>query len=218
MKKILGLIIIITSINSFCQNADNTKSFSYIEIGALAGVNFSTLMGGSAILESKTNLNPNLYVKLSIGYSTLNKKEGYTVDTYRFVSFENYHKYSTYSYDVDEINYDVFPISIGLEYYIIKDKFSPYSLFEIGYNYYSYHTVISNGKIGFDGVYDTYDELPNEFKNKPPVIPQDESYRIAFGLGTNYKLSSSINLDFRLVYQFNKSLVNTIQILIGLNF
>ncbi len=218
MKYINVFILCLFSFSLFAQEMEQHKIFSTFKLGILAGLNFSTLSGGSFILEGKTNLTSNINVKLNAGYSTLNKKEGYNVKTNRFVSFDNYQKYSTESYDVDEINYDVFPISIGFEYIILKDNLSPYSVFEIGYNFYSYHTQISNGRSGFAGVYDTFDELPSEYKNKPPVISEDESYSIALGIGTNYKLNSAINLDVRYLYQFNKSLINTNLILVGINF
>lgn len=218
MKKIVILFVLLLSVNLFSQEIEKSKMFSTFEYGVLTGLNFSTLSGGSIIIEGKTNLNSNLIVKLSLGYSTINKKEGYSVKTNSFVSFNNYHKYTTESYDVDEINYDVFPISLGFEYVFSRDNFSPYGIFEIGYNFYSFHAQISNSKSGFAGVYDTYDKLPSDYKAKPPVISEDESYRIALGIGTNYKLGSTINLDVRYLYQFNKSLINTNQILLGINF
>jgi hypothetical protein len=218
MKSLFVLFVAFFSINSFSQEPEPQINFSAFKLGILGGMNFSTLSGVSFILEGKTNLNSNMYIKLSAGYSTLNKEEGYNVKTYRYVSFDNYQKYSTESYNVDKVNYDVFPISIGFEYIILKDNLSPYSVFEIGYNFYSYHTQISNGKSGFAGLYDTFDELPSEYKNPPPVISEDASYRIALGIGTNYKLNSAINLDVRYLYQFNKSLINTNMILVGITF
>ena len=218
MKTLIVLFFYFFNFSLYAQEIEQQKAFLNFKFGALAGVNVSTLSGGSVLIEAKNNLSSNLNIKLSAGYSTINKKEGYEVKTYQYVNFDNYQKYTTRSYNVDEINYDVFPISLGLEYFFLKDKFSPYSLFEIGYNFYSYHTTNSNGKIGFEGTYDTFDELPSEYKNEPPVISEEDSYRIALGVGTNYKLSSVINLDVRYVYQINKSLVNTSQFLVGINF
>ena len=218
MKTLIVLFLSFLSLNLLAQDEVQQKMFSNFKLGALAGINVSELTGSSIIIEAKNNLFTNLNLKLSAGYSTLNKKEGYNVKTYRYVNFDNYQKYSTESYDLNEINYDVFPISVGLEYFFLKDNFSPYSVFEIGYNLYSYKTTISNSKSGFGGVYDTFEELPTEYKSKAPAIPDDNSYRIALGVGTNYRLSSAINLDVRYVYQINKSLVNTNQFLVGINF
>ena len=218
MKTLIILCLSFFSISLYAQNVEQQKAFSNFKLGALGGLNIATLSGGSFLIEAKNNLSSNLNIKLSAGYSTINKKEGYEVKTYQYVNFDNYQKYSTESYNVDEINFDVFPISFGLEYFFLKENFSPYSFFEIGYNFYSYHTTISNSKIGFEGVYDTFNELPSEYKNKSPFISEEDSYRIALGIGTNYKLSSVINLDVRYVYQINKSLVNTSQFLVGINF
>lgn len=218
MKKLIVLFIILFGYSTFSQEIQRSKIFSTFELGFLGGVNFSTLAGGSVILEGETNLTANLNVKLSIGYSTINKKAGYNVKTYNFVSFDNFRQYQTYSYNVDKILYDVFPISLGVEYVFLGNNFTPYCLLEAGYNYYTFHTQTSNGKSGFAGSFNTYDELPSEYKNKPPTISEAESYRIAIGIGTNFKLSSAINLDVRYVFQYNKSLTNTNQVLVGINF
>lgn len=218
MKKLIVLFIILFNLSSFSQEIKSSKIFSTFKLGLLGGINFSTLAGGSLILEGKTNLTTNLNVKLTFGYSTINKEEGYNVKTYNFVNINSFKQFQTYSYNVDKILYDVFPISIGLEYFFIRNAFSPYFLFETGYNYYTFHTQISNGKIGFAGSYNTYNELPSEYKNNPPIISEAKSYRIAIGVGTNYKLSSGINLDVRYLFQYNQSLLNTNQILVGINF
>ena len=218
MKKIIVLFIVLFNLSLFSQEVEKLKMFSTFNLGVLAGVNFSNLAGGSFIMEGKTNITKNLNIKISFGYSNINKKEGYLVKSYEYVHFDSIKEYQTSSYNVDKILYDVIPISLGLEYFFLRNSFSPYCLFEFGYNYYSFHTQISNGKSGFAGTFNTYDELPSEYKNKPPVISEATSYRLAFGIGTNYKLSSNINLDIRYLFQSNKYILNTHQVLIGLNF
>jgi hypothetical protein len=172
------------------------------------------LVGTSIVIEGSTNLTSNTNIKLSLGYSTVNKEEGYAVKTYQYSDFFNI--YNADSYTVDEINYIVVPISLGMEYVLSDDRISPYALVEIGYNFYSVKITKSNSRTV--GQYDNYDELPLEYQNEPPDIPEDESYTIALGIGTNYKISNKFNLDIRYLYQFNISLVNTSQILIGFNF
>ncbi len=218
MKKNIMLILIglITSI--FSQEIEVAKPFSEFKLGILAGINFSKLSGGSFIIEGKTNLLTNLNAKFSVGYSTINKEEGYEVKTNGFMSFDDFHKYTSVSYVVERINYDVFPVSIGFEYVFLQDKFSLYCILEGGYNYYTYHVQTSAGVVGLDGYYDTYDELPSENKNNPPVISEADSYRIALGFGTSYKLSSVLNLDIRYLYQFDNVITNTNQVLVGINF
>lgn len=219
MKKLFVLLVIASSSISFSQGFEKKSTmFSDFELGFLAGINYTTRTGASAIVEGKTNLTSNLNIKFSFGYSTIYKKEGYNVKTNRFISFDDVEYYTTSEYIVDRILYDVFPISLGLEYVFLRDKFSPYGIFEAGYNYYTYHVETSNGIFGGAGNYNSFDELPSEYKNKPPVISKGDSYRMALGIGTNYKLSSVINLDIRYLYQFNKALINTNQILVGINF
>jgi len=218
MKNLVVLSFLFFNINLYSQENEQSKVFSNFELGFLGGINFSTLTGGSLIVEGKSNLTSSLDIKLSIGYSSIFKDDSYNVKTNRFVSFDDYHKYATYSYNVDKIEYDIIPISLGFEYIVLHDNFSPYSIFEIGYNWYATKVHTSKHMQGLDGSYDTFDELPSEYKNDPPVIPEDESYRVALGIGTKYRLNSSINLDIRYLYQFNKSLINTNQILVGINF
>ncbi len=206
----------IFSICIFAQGVEPISPFSTFQLGVLGGINFSSLVGSSIVIEGSTNLTLQVNLKLSLGYSTINKEEGYTVKTYRYSDYFNH--YQTESYTVDEINYNVVPITLGLEYVFTNDRNSPFALIEIGYNFYSFKTTKSYLKYTGGGYYDTYDELPSEFKNEAPDIPKDDSYTIAFGLGMKYKLSSRFNLYLRYAYQFNYSLVNTNQILIGFNF
>lgn len=218
MKKLVAIFLIFLSIYLFSQDIEKPKMFSTFRFGILGGINFSTLSGGSVLVEEKTNLTSNLNIKFSLGYSTFNKKEGYIVKTNALLSYYGYNKYLTSSHKVDEINYDVIPFSLGVEYIFLKNNFSPYGLFEVGYNYFTFHIQNSYPLSGGGGEYDTYEEVPAEYKITPPVIPDDFSYRIALGIGANYKLTSAINLDLRYVYQFNKSIINTNQVLLGINF
>lgn len=218
MKNIFVSLLFLLSLNLFAQDNEPAKMFSTIKLGALAGVNFSSLSGGSFVLEGRTNLTSDLNLTLSFGYSTINKKEGYNVKTNTFITFDNFNQYATESYNVDELNYDVFPISLGLEYYFQHSVFSPYVLVEAGYNFYSFHQTQSGGAIGADGFFAAFNQLPETYQGTPPLISKDNSYRIAVGAGTTYKLSRFINLDVRYLYQYNKSIVNTNQILVGINF
>ena len=217
MKTLVILFVALFSICSFSQENNNSKIFSGFHVGVLAGVNYANLIGGSLVIEGKTNLTENLNIKLLAGYSTINKKEGYLVNTYGYVHIDSVSEFITGSYNVDKILYDVFPVSIGLEYVLLHSIFSPYFSLEAGYNFYVYHTQISNSRSGFAGSYKTYEDLPAEYKNKPPIITEASSMRLAFGLGTTYTISHSVNLDIRYVFQANKYIVNTHQILFGIN-
>ncbi len=217
MKKIFVLLIVLFSASLFAQENNNSKIFSGFHVGILAGVNYSNLAGGSIVMEGKTNLSENLNVKLSVGYSTINKRDGYFYKSYGHIKFDSVDYYVASSNYVDEIIYHVFPVSIGFEYTFLHKKFSPYILLEGGINYYSFQTELSNSKSIFGGYFDTYNEVPSEYKVKPPVITEASSMRLAFGLGTTYTISRGVNLDIRYEFQSNKYIVNTHQILFGIN-
>jgi hypothetical protein len=217
MKNTIVILFLMLGINLFAQENEQFKMFSTFHFGVLGGTNFSTLSGGSLIIEGKTNLTSDLNLTLSLGYSTINKKEGYVVQTYQHIVFTNYDQYATQTYTVNDINYDVFPISLGFQYIILHDVFSPYALLEGGYNFFSFHQTQSSIAIA-GASYDTYGQLPAAYKGAIPLISEDNSYRIAVGVGTTYKLSRIFNLDVRYLYQYNKSIENTHQILIGFNF
>jgi opacity protein-like surface antigen len=216
MKLFIFIFLLLFNLNCFAQSIERNSTFSKFHFGFLGGINYSTEIGPSLLIEGSTDLSPQINIKLSFGYSIIYKDEGYTVNTYRYSNFFNL--YQTETYTVDKINYYVFPISVGIDYVINLAKFSPYTLLEIGYNFYTYETSTLNWASNTGGSYETYDEIPSEFKNVAPDIPEDNSYTIALGIGTKYKLSSSIDLDLRYLYQFNKSLINTSQILIGIEF
>lgn len=216
MKNLIGIFLILFCMSSFSQENNINKSFSKFKFGFLAGINVTKFVGGSVLIEGKTNLTSNINMKVIAGYSKISKKEGYNVKTYGFIDIDNFQKYVTGSHDVDRIDYDVFQIAAGFEYFIVKGRLSPYVISEAGYNYYSFHIQRSN--IYTIGYYDTYDEIPAEYKNKPPEISNIASYLFGLGIGTNYRLSSAVNLDIRYLYQFNKNIVNTNQILVGINF
>jgi len=221
MKKIIALSLLLLSTNLFAQENAPVNIFPAFKVGALAGVNFSSLSGGSVLLVGKINLTPDLNLTLSVGYSKINKKAGYNVNTYRHINFlwqglyeTNY--YETESYYVHEINYDVFPVSLGLEYYFRHNVFSPYTLFEIGYNGVESHQVRSGGNIGVSGHYNNFDQLPSAYMSIAPAFTHKNPYRIAVGVGTTYQLTRFVSLDLRYVYQYNHSIENTNQILFGI--
>lgn len=218
MKKniFISIILLFTNV-TFAQNYNENNNLIPYGLGILGGINTSRLTGTSIIVEGRLKLITNLNSKMSIGYSTLYEKDGTHVNTYGFLDFAEIHEYSTVSYDIDYFRYSTVPISIGLEYIFTRNLFTPYTDIEVGYNFYEYKTEEINYYVGKDGTYDNYEELPEIYQNKPPKInKEDQSYRIAFGIGTLYKLSSKIFLDIRYTYQINTNLVNTHQFLIGI--
>jgi hypothetical protein len=216
MKHLIGLFILLFCANLFAQETEDNTSFTKFKFGFLAGVNVTKFAGGSVMIEGNTNLTSNINMKVSVGYSKIYKKEGYNVKTNTFIDINNFQEYVIGSYNVDRIDYDVFPITVGVEYFILKERLSPYIISEAGYNFYSFHIQQSNIYSGPS--YDTYDQIPAEYKNTPPKISNEASYLFGLGIGTNYRLGSAINLDIRYLYQFNKNIVNTNQIVMGINF
>lgn len=215
MKNLIVPLFLLFSICLFAQENEQVRMFSTLKVGFLAGINFSNQSGSSFVLEGKTNITSNLNLKLSLGYSVINKNDVFTVKTYQHFVFTNYEQYEAESYTVDKINYDVFPISLGLEYFISRNVFSPYAALEAGYNFSNIHPLRSGGNIGIaDGYFDTFDQLPAAYKG---TLSTDNPYRIAVGVGTTYKVTSLINLDIRYVFQYNKSIANIHQILLGIN-
>jgi len=217
MKSLVGLFIIIFCTSLFSQENDNNKLFSNFKLGLLSGVNVTKYAGGSVQIEGKTDLTTHFNMKAIIGYSKILKKEGYNVKTYGFNDQRKSQQYVTSSYNIDRIDYDVFQMAVGLEYSFVKDRFSPYIISEAGYNYYSFHIQKSN-IYTYGTYYDTYDQIPADYRNKPPRISDEASYLFGLGIGTTYRLGSAISLDIRYLYQYNKNIVNTNQILIGINF
>ena len=62
MKKLVMLVIIISTLNVFAQDGLNKSPFTDFKLGAYGGINFveTSDLGGEALIEGKTNLLPNL--------------------------------------------------------------------------------------------------------------------------------------------------------------
>jgi hypothetical protein len=211
MKATSFLSVIILLANLLFAQESSSKIFSSFETGLYGGLNFSTLSssGPSFIIEGKTNLSANLNAKLSIGYSKLYLPDSYPVRTYWQNSNQ---KYQTISYDVTKTEYSIIPITLGIEYILNHDTFSPYCLFELGYN--SYTTTIHSSAWSVVN-YDSYAQIPSEYKTQQNNPSEDNSYKLDLGFGLKYKLSRPISIDVRYLYQFNKVLNNANQILVG---
>lgn len=214
------LIVIIVAINGllFSQEQSETISFSNYEFGFLGGINLTTNsdIGSSFIFEGKTNLSSHLNLKLSVGYSKLYFSDTYNIKTYDFVSINNIEKYFAISYDVIKKEYQIIPLSIGLQHFFNQNILSSYYLIEFGYNLIDPNIIKS--QTSPIGEFDSFDQLPNDYKNKHEEILPNGSYSIGFGLGITYKLSSIFYLDLRYLYKTDSEKINNHQILIGFNF
>lgn len=125
MKKILFFLSFI-SINVL--NAQGNKPFSNFDIGFYGGINFYNTdnIRGDFLVEIKTNLISSLNLKVSTGYFRTIQPYSCTVRTYSENIIDTIPKYFAGKYDYVSKNYDVFPISLGIQYIIVQSILSPY--------------------------------------------------------------------------------------------
>ena len=201
------------------QSSENSTMFSQIYVGVLTGTNFNTLpTAGTAInFEIKTNIGSDINAKLAIGYSTLYDDNSYEYKTYGYINIDDFEQYGTGLIQVDRIRYSIIPISIGAEYFIFKNNVSPFTLLEIGYNYSS---ALTEGTTysGIAGYFDTFDEVPEEYRQPAPSLNDGSSITFGMGLGLRYKLTDRMDVNIRYLYRYNEAIVNNNQVLVGFTF
>lgn len=213
--KLLFLVYIIFSLNYTVAQQNNTTPFSSFQFGLLSGVNFekSSKLGGNVHFELQTNILSDFQMLFSIGYFRTIEPVNYNVKTFDKISLNNYVYYRAVSYKVVNNNYDVFPFSIGFQY-ILKNKIlSPYFLTNLNYNLIDSKTEIISGEVWS---FNTFEEMPAEFKNSIINVAPDNYFSAGIGIGTVYNLNKNIALDVRYFFTVNKETVNTHNLLIGL--
>ena len=217
--KNLFVLLILSTINLAAQDFENRSMFSNFYFSVLGGTNFNTLpTAGAAIqFEVKSNISSKINTKVSIGYSVLYDDNYYEVKSYRFVSFDDYAKYHTRLLKVDRVKYRSIPIAIGAEYIFLKNRLSPFAVFELGYNY-STSTTEGTAYEGIAGYYDTVNEIPEEYRKPAPALNDGSSFSMGIGLGFKYMLTERMDLNIRYVYHYNESIINNNQVLVGLTF
>ncbi len=211
------MIIIFLITNSiFSQEIKETKAFSRSQFsffGGLCLANNSDIFG-SVYAEGATNLYPNLYIKLSIGYYRLNNKETYKVKTYKLLNIGSYKKYHTLFYDVLGTEYQIIPISVGFLFSSHNGIFRPYAMLDFSYNLID-PLLNKTQEIKIDE-YDFFDQIPSDYL-KTNVLPNG-SYGLAIGIGCKYLIVSGISLNLRYFYKIDTEILNSHQILIGVTF
>lgn len=219
MKSSLVLFLIFLSPILVAQELEQNSMFSKVYFGVMGGTNFNTLpTAGTAInFEVKTNITSNLNAKLSVGYSTLYDNDSYEIKSSGLVSFENYSKYHTRLTLVDRVRYSIIPFTLGIEYLLAKSKFTPFGLFEVGYNI-SNSTIEGKVHDGIAGTFDTAEEVPEEYRKTAPALDDGSSITAGIGLGVKYKLTERMELNIRYVYHYNEAIINNNQVLIGFTF
>ncbi len=219
MKKSFVLFVLLLFGNLAAQDLEPQSMFSKIYFGVLGGTNFNTLpTAGTAIgFEVKSNITSNFNAKLSIGYSTLYDDESYEIRSSGLVTFDNYSKYHTRLTIVERVRYAIVPFTLGVEYLFTKSNFSPFGLFEIGYNLSS---AIAESQVhdGIAGTFDTAEEVPVDYRQSAPALDDGSSITMGLGLGVKYKLTDRMDLNIRYVYHYNEAIINNNQILIGFTF
>lgn len=100
----------------------------------------------------------------------------------------------------------MFPISLGIEFNLVKNLFSPYLSIDEFRSFISSFLETSPPKVWY---YLSIDEIPAEFKKIQETEKlQNNSYGIIFGAGTTYQISPKINLDIRYQYQYDFNIEN----------
>jgi hypothetical protein len=214
MKGIILILLIDLSSNIFAQEDGNLFSDPHFSIHG--GLSFSSIKNGwgAYLVEGKSNVSENLLLKLSFGYTNLINTQPYKVKSYSERDINNNLAYETVTYEVSKIEYQIIPISIGLQYNVNKSLFNPYTFLEIGYNLIDPKSYRNNYEYGAE--YQSYGELPLEHRYID-AIPKG-SYKIAIGVGFNYPLSAVFGLDMRFLTQIDSEIMESQQLLVGISF
>jgi len=208
--------LILTTNNVFANDDEKPKSFSTFPVGIYGGITFVEFgeMGSSFSIEAKTNIFFNLNLVLSAGLFKSSEDASFNVKSYRVSSIDEITYYHANSYDVTKMEYDVFPVSLGLQYAIINQSFSPYISFIASYNYIDAKFVSSRNQ-GWS--YLSYEEMPDEFKQPKTETLPENSYSLNFGIGVLYRVSKKLDLDLRYFYKIDSELVNTHNLVAGIS-
>lgn len=196
------------------QDLNDTSAFSKFEFSFLTGANFSDKTGFTLSAEMKTNINAKLKLRTSLSYTSLYQDVGKNIKSYIYFPIDNNPDYSTNEYRIIDRRFLMLPITIGLEYILVNNEYTPYGLFEIGYNLYAYNTNMTARDVNF---YDSIEQIPVGFNPVTDDFSSKNSYKIALGFGAYFPIGKDTNIDLRFVYNINTQLVNSGQMLVGIN-
>ena len=218
MKKLAILISLFLNSVLFCQETNNVKPFTNINLGILGGGNFNSIptLGGSLILEGKSNISSQSILKISIGFSSLFENNSYQIKSYSHFIIDNIEGYQLTTYDIDKIQYSIIPINLGFEYVFSNNQISPFGIIELGYNFYSGEEQVAMSTSG--QYFNTLEEVPNNYRNPAPKTFDDNSYSLGLGMGIKYKLTLNMDLNIRYMFRYNDKILNSNQILFGISF
>ena len=215
MKKILFILLFI----SFgVIVAQENKPFSVFNIGFYGGINFYNTenIKGDFLVELKANLISSFKLKASCGFFRTIEPYSYTVRKYSENIIDTLPKFFATKYNLVSKNYDIFPLTLGIQYLIVNSIFSPYLSVDAVYNFMNTFIETSPSEVWS---YNSIDEIPDEFKEnqKEEELPNN-SYGIILGAGTTYHISSKLNLDIRYFFKYDSKIVNMHHIIIGVYF
>jgi len=215
MKKILFVLSFI-SINVL--NAQENRPFSNFDIGFYGGINFYNTdnIRGDFLVEIKTNLISSLKLKASTGYFRTIQPYTYTVRKYSENPIDTIPRFFAAKYNLVSKNYDVFPLTLGIQYNFNQSIFSPYLSIDVVYNFINSSIDTSPPEVWS---YNSIDEIPAEFKEnqKNEKLPNN-SNGIILGAGISYHISSKLNLDIRYLFKYDSKIVNTHHFIAGIYF
>jgi hypothetical protein len=218
MKGLILFIVVVLTINISAQEYKEESMFSNLHLSILGGTNFHTIptLGGSVIFEGKASINSKFDVKLSLSYTSLFENKEYTIKSYIHSKRDNLDIYQLRATNINQLQYTVIPINVGVEYTLLNSNFSPLGIIEVGYNFYSAEEQISSGLISGEE-YQNLNDVPNEYRNVEPRDLDGSYLGFGFGLGFKYKISSSFDLSIRYMFRYNDLIVNSNQILLGIS-
>lgn len=215
MRKLFVIYFILSFGYILAQQHNDKTPFSTFYYGVLGGINFGKIseIGGNFHLELKTNLISNFQILFSAGYFNTIEPVNYNVKTHDKISINNDTFYRAISYNVINKNYDVFPISFGFQYLLKNEVLSPYLITNLNYNLINARSEISPGEVWS---FNTFEEIPEEFKSKYIAFSPNNFFSVGLGIGTNYNINNKLFLDLRYIFILNKETINTHHLLFGI--
>lgn len=219
MKKLVIILFIFSFNTLFAQEKDMSASFSNFEYGVYGGINFYNTdnIRGDFLVELKTNLISSFKLKASTGYFRTIQPYSYTVRKYSENNFiDSLPRFFATKYNLVSKNYNIFPLTLGIQYNFIHSIFSPYISIDAVYNFFNTSIETSPPEVWS---YNSIDEIPAEFKGNQKVeeLP-DKSYGIILATGASYHISSKLNLDIRYLFKYDSKIINTHHFVLGIYF
>lgn len=208
-KKIILMTIVITSI-SLAQ----TKLSDSIEpnFGFYGGLSVSDDNGGIFFIEGKKNIMSNISLKGSIGYNKTFENTNRPIKAFDEFHLGDNSYYNSKDFNITKHTYDILMIAAGFNIKLVKEL---YVVSDITYNIISKKEEKQFTAPSMQ--YSSFDELPIEYRDAYSSKPQDNTIGFNVGLGYVIPLSSSIYLDFRYIFRYVDEIVNSHNVVIGIN-